>query len=1247
MSPMHRRTVAPVAAMLTAFALVVGILFATSSPARASLTESDSFEGWTTNVSGTPDFVVSADTAVSHDGATAARVEYASPYSNSYVDLRQNIRATGGTTYAMSAWVKTKDLSSSGAAYFVLSGDHSQRVELPAGTNDWTKLEWTYTQPLGSMTFVMRLLVRGVGTVWIDDVRMTAPASQANLVINPSFEEHDPPPGTLAFTDTALVYGVGDADIGVTTLASSVTWDVRASSGQRVDSGAEVVANGEASIDLTALPAGYYSVTMSVTAPVAATRTATLAIVEEAAEAASADHPVGLAVHVNRYSVDQVDSLMGPLSAGTLREGPSWDTIETSPGVYQFPAHFDAQLAAAKARGERPLVILAYFSRWYDGGKTPSSPEGIAAFANYAAAAAAHYGSDVDYEIYNEFNHTFNNGACGMTAACYMDLLVPAAAAIHAAAPGARVVGPVSAGAKWDFMEDLFALGALEHLDVVSYHTYDFPVAPEGRTEAGVGTLRALIEQYAPGSRIPIWLSEHGWTTTTGGTTELQQAAYIVRSAALLEAAGVDRVVYYELIDSGANPAEQEHNFGISRLPTDGGTALTPKPAYPALAVFNRLTAGRELSGLQRLDGAIVAEYTDAAGDVLRMMWATGDSVTLAADTGSTARLVKGDGRSWRAQPNGRVEVTVGANPVYLTGTLATPTRVADPAVHIDTPDRVPLDGAPSVGVTVDRATLGVTGDVSVFGPVGAGTTLTGAAAEAAGAVTLASMRELGPHPVAYTVRSGDAVIAFVDDITTVVENPVLSLGPVADEEGAALALNVQNLAGAPTAEVGDIAWTVGSVSGTQPAVQVAGGDTAALQLDLGDVATWQPYPFTVTASAGSKERKLAGTTALAPIAAAPSDGTPVQWRERGTYVPLSGAVATADDLGGTFTVSWSEDGLRVRADVQDQDHTAAATIDRLWAGDSLQFAVARGLPGADPASRVELGAYLGADGAGVYRYTAPVGVVDAAAAITRDGTTTSYDLTVPWDVLGVDPADGAFSFSILVNDNDGGIREGFYEWGSGIGSGKNAALFLPVVPVAPVPPAQATGIEVDGRPLDGFAPERTAYEASALAGGPLPVITATAGDGIRLEVTQPADAPGTATVVASADGRPSTTYTIAIERVRGDDAAVEASVTARCVGDRVQYLVSVRNTSEFASDLRATSSFADEKRSGVPAHATRVIELRSAQTTTDAGHVRVAAYVPYLAPDRAASYTSVDLPVPTRDCTVSNASSDEQGDLE
>ncbi|MGW8483150.1 hypothetical protein ACWGJP_08410 [Microbacterium sp. NPDC055903] len=1214
--------------------LLTAVLFAsTPIAAQASIAESDSFEGWTTTVSGSPDFIVSADEENVHDGAASARIRYDTPYSNSYVDLRQSIRANGGTTYAMSAWVRTEDLSSSSAAYVVLSGDHSQRVELPAGTSEWTKLEWSYTQPAGSMTFVMRLLVRGVGTVWVDDVRMVAQGADANLVINGSFEEHDPPPGTLAFSDTALVYTAGEASLGVTTLGTEVDWEVRAASGQRVDAGQETASAGEASIDLAGLPVGHYRIRMTIDEPVVAVREAALSIVS--ATEASGESPVGLAVHVNRYSVDQVDALMAPLGAGSLREGPSWDTIETSPGVYEFPALFDAQIAAAKARGERPLVILAYFSRWYDEGKTPSSPEGIQAFAAYAAAAAEHYGPDVDYEIYNEFNHSFNTGACGMTAACYEQLLEPAAAAIHAAAPGARVVGPVLAGADWTFFEELFALGALEHLDVVSYHTYDFPVAPEGKTEAGVARLRGLIEEYAPeGADIPIWLSEHGWPTTTGGTTEQEQAAYYLRSAALLEAAGIEKIVFYELIDSGANPAEQEHNFGIVSRPTDGGTALSPKPGYSALAAFIRLTAGRELVGVETVGDVRIATWTgDASSDTVRMLWAPDGHGVVRTQIGASARLVNTDGREWRVRPNGPLELALSGDPVFVVGASGAP-AAAEAAVSVATPAEIALDAGADVPVQVDGSALALTGSVTVAGPVGAAAALPATGSQYTGTLALAPFRDLGLMPLSYTVRQGDGVVAFVDAETEVVTNPVLAFGPVAAGSTVDQVLDVRSLAGAGDVALSDMAWRIGGQEGVLDTVTVPGGESRSIPIPVDGIADWAPVDYEITAVAEGATRTLSGTTVSAPIAATSAGADSVSMTEHGAYVAIAGQAPDQADLDPEFALSWSSEGLRIRVDVQDDDHTAAATVDRLWSGDSVQFAVARGLPGEATASRVEFGAFLGTDGPGVYRYTAPVGTqTTVSAEIDRTGTTTGYDLLVPWGELGIDPADGAFSFSLLVNDNDGGVRQGFYEWGSGIGSSKNAALFLPVVPMPAA--AVASAIFVDGQELAGFDAATTEYEIGALAGGPLPVISATAQDGAEIEIVQAAAAPGSAVVTVSQDGRPSTTYTVALRRDVGDDAAAAASVTGICVDDRAALRVVVENTGPFAEDVRATTTFDDQKKARLAAGDTVELTLATDDAVLSAGDVRIAAYVPYAAPDRAASYAEFRIPSPAVDCTA------------
>ncbi len=155
-----RRPLCAVLALLTSVAVFAALLLAAPPPARADLAASDSFPGWTTTVTGSPEFVVTADTADAHDGAAAARVDFDTPYSASYVDLRQNIRANGGVTYDMSVWVRTQDLSASDAAYVVLSGDHAQRVELPAGTNDWTRLEWSYTHVSPLSKRRTRLLTR-------------------------------------------------------------------------------------------------------------------------------------------------------------------------------------------------------------------------------------------------------------------------------------------------------------------------------------------------------------------------------------------------------------------------------------------------------------------------------------------------------------------------------------------------------------------------------------------------------------------------------------------------------------------------------------------------------------------------------------------------------------------------------------------------------------------------------------------------------------------------------------------------------------------------------------------------------------------------------------------------------------------------------------------------------------------------------------------------------------------------------
>jgi len=174
-------------------------------------------------------------------------------------------------------------------------------------------------------------------------------------------------------------------------------------------------------------------------------------------------------------------------------------------------------------------------------------------------------------------------------------------------------------------------------------------------------------------------------------------------------------------------------------------------------------------------------------------------------------------------------------------------------------------------------------------------------------------------------------------------------------------------------------------------------------------------------------------------------------WEAVGSSQPPAG-------LGGKVWFDWDSTNLYVTADITDNNFSEPATGSNIWQGDSLQVAVTSGVPGSSATvstssteGHYEYGAALTPQGAQVYRWWAPTGqatgpVTDAAVHVTRDDATntTLYELALPWsDLTSVQPVAGSvFSISVLLNDANNGVREGFLQWGGGIGSSKDVAQF-------------------------------------------------------------------------------------------------------------------------------------------------------------------------------------------------------------
>ncbi|MGI5869615.1 MAG: hypothetical protein ACOX9C_09270 [Kiritimatiellia bacterium] len=151
------------------------------------------------------------------------------------------------------------------------------------------------------------------------------------------------------------------------------------------------------------------------------------------------------------------------------------------------------------------------------------------------------------------------------------------------------------------------------------------------------------------------------------------------------------------------------------------------------------------------------------------------------------------------------------------------------------------------------------------------------------------------------------------------------------------------------------------------------------------------------------------------------------------------------DDLSAKIW-AWNQgDALRLRVDVRDDVHVQNEKAPDIWRGDSVQLAIQH--PGRLPL--LEIGAALGTDGQMLRAvWTVPTGInVDAedfdASCATMPGGL-RYELALPYAKLGLTESirKAGFRFNLIVNDNDGSLREGFVRIAPGLGEAKDSTAF-------------------------------------------------------------------------------------------------------------------------------------------------------------------------------------------------------------
>ena len=292
--------------------------------------------------------------------------------------------------------------------------------------------------------------------------------------------------------------------------------------------------------------------------------------------------PDGLGVNI--HFTDAQPGEMEMLTAAGfrwVRMDLMWAATERERGKYDFSA-YERLLATLEAHKLRALFILCYGNELYEPRNTVATPEGRAAFARWAAAAAVHFqGHGILWEIWNEPNGRFWKPHADVNQ--YAALALAASKAIRRAAPGEAIIGPASVRVDLKFIEALCRAGLLDWWDAVSVHPYR-QTGPEGAA-ADYQKLRRLIARYAPeGKTIPILCGEWGYSSIWPGFDDAKQGRLLARQWLVNIESGIPLSIWYDWHDDSPDPKDPEVHYGTVTFPyrAGGSPVYQPKPAYLA-----------------------------------------------------------------------------------------------------------------------------------------------------------------------------------------------------------------------------------------------------------------------------------------------------------------------------------------------------------------------------------------------------------------------------------------------------------------------------------------------------------------------------------------------------------------------------------------------------------------------------------------------------------------------------------------
>ncbi|WP_282940056.1 DNRLRE domain-containing protein [Paenibacillus sp. RC67] len=851
----------------------------------------------------------------------------------------------------------------------------------------------------------------------------------------------------------------------VAALQSTVTWSVYDMQGAKISEGTGHNDKGQILIQVPFSKRGYFKLVATVGStnqqPQVSLETS-FAVLSPYDFTAVADSPFGIATHLHRGQTSTIP-LIQQAGAKSVRDGIEWHAIEKTKGVYTFNPTPDNYMVKLKEQGIGMVFVAAYNNPFYDNNGTPYTDQGREGFANYAEAYVDYYKDQlIAMEAYNEFNGGFGkrgNSPANSRPEYYFKLLKKTYETVKSQHPEFPVFGIVASEDAVSWIEEVFKLGGLQYMDAVTLHPYRYPDEPEGVADS-MEQIKALIRQYNNGQDKPIWITEFGYPTfkAANGIDEIKQANYLVRYYVSAISSGVEKIYWYDLANDGLRNDYNEDNFGLLRNAADPLGAFAPKPAYAAYAAMTRELTGWEFTGEESLESDLKSYRFAKAGQSKRVVWSlASDSAVIR--TNQPVEITDMMGNAQMFTPvNGNIYITLTGEPIYIKGEIQGISKDATFAVHGESS----LTGEPvTLQVEMNNTstealdyTLGVEGNSYPLHAAPGQTKLQ--------SVVVSGLEEPGTRLVKGVLKSGGQ-IGLLQHAATVNQSESIRIRPITKDAtplSQSIKVQVQNHSKVNALPVHGVDWQLGALSGHQELNQVMQPEAIGeFDVALQNIELAKSYTANVNVAYGNnKSFTYTGSIEFNPVYSGTVnvDGNPdpLIIAKPPTIDLSKGNVKVngykgADDLSGSLWLNRDENYFYLTASIKDDIYAFPATDVNMWNNDSIQFAISNGLPGEDP-NYYEYGISQTPAGPQIYRWITPSGVAkglvaDGIVHIARDETQklTTYEMALPWSELApIRTENGVFSFSLVVNENDGNLRRGYIEWGGGIGDGKAPSKF-------------------------------------------------------------------------------------------------------------------------------------------------------------------------------------------------------------